>query len=117
MKESSILNLIGRLLVNVVALLIVEYLIPGFRLESLGVAIVAAVVIGAVNTFIRPVIQILALPFTVVTLGVAAFVINVLLLMLSAAIVPGFEIDGFLTAAVASIGLALIGAFLHKLAR
>lgn len=114
---SSILNIIGHLVVNVVALLFVEYLIPGFQLASLQTAIVAAIVIGIINTFIRPVIQLLAFPFTLVTLGIAAFVINVMLLMLSATIVPGFEIDGFLTAAIASILLALTNAFLNKLAR
>lgn len=116
-KESNVLNIVGHLIVNVVALLLVEYLVPGFRLESLQTAIVAAVVIGIINTFIRPVIQVLALPFTVVTLGIAAFLINVALLMLSAAIVPGFEIDSFLTAAIASVALALINAFLNKLAK
>lgn len=114
-EESPLLNMLGRILVMVMGLLIVEYLIPGFRLESLGVAIIAAIVIGAINTFIRPVIQILALPFTLVTLGIAAFIINVLLLMFAALIVPGFEIDGFLTAAISSILLSLINAFLHKI--
>lgn len=105
------------MIVYVVALLVVDYLIPGFRLVSLEATLVAAVVIGVINTFIRPVIQVLALPFSIVTLGIAAFLINVGLLMLAAAIVPGFEIDGFLSAAVASILLALVNAFLHKLAK
>jgi putative membrane protein len=116
-EEGGVLNIVGKLLVNVVALLIVEYLVPGFVLGNIGVAIVAAIVIGVINTFIRPVIQILALPFSIVTLGITAFLINVALLMLAARIVPGFEIDGFLTAAVSSIALTLIGSFLHKLAK
>lgn len=110
-------NLIGKLLVYVVALFIVDYLIPGFKLESLEATLVAAVVLGIINTFIRPVLQILALPFSIVTLGIAAFVINVLLLMLAATIVPGFEIDSFVTAAVSSILLTLVNAFLNKLAK
>jgi len=116
-EEGGLLNIVGRLLMNVVALLIVEYLIPGFTLANIQVAVVAAIVIGVINTFIRPVIQILALPFTVVTLGIAAFLVNVGLLMLAAAIVPGFEIDSFLTAAISSILLALVNMFFQKLAK
>lgn len=111
------LNIIGKILINTVALLVVEYLIPGFTLASIEVAVIAAIVMGVINTFIRPVIQLLALPFTLVTLGVAAFLINVGLLMLAAAIVPGFEIDSFLTAAISSILLALVSAFFNKLAK
>lgn len=111
------LNIVGRLVVNIVSLLVVEYLIPGFELESFEATVVAAVVLGVINTFIKPIIQILALPFTIVTLGIAAFLINVGLLMLAAEIVPGFEIDSFLTAAVSSIALTLVSAFLNKLAK
>lgn len=116
-SESSILQLIGNLIVNIVALLVVEAIIPGFDLLDLRSAAIAAIVVGTVNTFIRPVVQIIALPFTILTLGLAAFIINVLLLMMSAAIVPGFEINGFLTAAIASIVLAIVNGFLNKLAK
>lgn len=113
--DSALFNLIGRLVVNIVALLIVAYIIPGFVIMSLQTAIVAAIVIGVINTFIRPILQIIALPLSILTLGIAAFLVNVGLLMLSAAIVPGFEINSFLTAVVSSIALALVNAFLHKL--
>ena len=111
------MQLLMRLAINVFALLVVEYIIPGFELETYRAAIVAAVVIGFVNSFIKPVIQILALPFTIVTLGIAAFLINVALLWTVSFIVPGFTITNFLTAAVASIVLALTNAFLHRLAK
>jgi len=105
-----------RLAVNTFALLVVEYIVPGFELDGIWAAIVAAVVLGLVNTFIRPILQIIALPITLVTLGVFAFLINVVLLWAVAYVVPGFEIDGFLTAAIASIVLTLVTMFLHKLA-
>lgn len=114
--ESSLLQMLGNLIVNIVALLVVEAIIPGFELMDLRSAAIAAIVIGVVNMFIRPIAQFIALPFTILTLGLAAFIINVLLLMLSAALVPGFEINGFLTAALASIVLAVVNGFLHKLA-
>lgn len=116
-EESKLLKILGKIIVYVIALLVVDYLIPGFSLANLGSTIVAAIVIGIINTFIRPVLQLIALPFSLITLGVAAFIINVLLLMLAATIVPGFEIDNFVTAAISSILLALVNMFLHKLAR
>jgi putative membrane protein len=110
------MKLIIRLAVNVFALLVVEYLVPGFVLENFWTAVVAAIVIGIVNTFIKPILQLVALPITVLTLGIGAFLINVLLLWGTAQIVPGFEIAGFWTAFWASIVLALVTWFLHKLA-
>lgn len=112
----SLFQLTIHLVINVFALLVVEYLIPGFVLEGVRAAVVAAVVIGVVNTFIRPVVQIVALPISILTLGIFAFIVNVLLLMGVAYVVPGFTITNFLTAAVASIVLALTSSFLHKLA-
>ncbi|KKS77622.1 MAG: hypothetical protein UV74_C0013G0189 [Candidatus Woesebacteria bacterium GW2011_GWB1_43_14] len=109
-------NLAMRLAISVFALLVVEYVIPGFQFDGFRSALVAAIMIGLVNTFIRPVLQLLALPLTIVTLGIAAFFINVALLWGVAMVVPGFYIDGFVTAAIASIVLTLVNAFLHRLA-
>lgn len=111
------MQLIIRLAVNVFALMIVEYLVPGFKLDSVWTAIVAAIVFGLVNTFIKPVLQIIALPISILTLGVGAFLVNVLLLWGTSRVVPGFYIAGFWTAVVASIVLSLVTWFLHKLAR
>ena len=109
------MNLLVRLAVNVFALLIVEYLVPGFRLANLWTAIVAAVAIGVVNTFIKPILQLIALPISLLTFGIAAFLINVFLLWGTSKVVPGFEITRFTTALVASIALALVTWFLHKI--
>ena len=109
------MNLLVRLAVNVFALLIVEYLVPGFRLANLWTAIVAAVAIGVVNTFIKPILQLIALPISLLTFGIAAFLINVFLLWGTSKVVPGFEITTFTTALVASIALALVTWFLHKI--
>jgi putative membrane protein len=110
------MKLLVRLAINAFALLIVEYLVPGFVLTDVRATIVAAVVIGVVNTFIKPILQIIALPISIITFGIGAFLINVLLLWLVSFLVPGFEIDNFLTAVIASIVLSLVSWFLHKLA-
>lgn len=108
--------LLVRLAINVFALLVVAYLVPGFVLDNFWSAVVAAIMIGVVNTFIRPVIQLIALPLTLLTFGLAAFLINVLMLWLASAIVPGFTIASFASALIASILLSLISWFLGKLA-
>jgi putative membrane protein len=106
-----------RLAINVFTLFIVEYLVPGFYLSNVGAAIVAAVVIGIVNTFIRPILQLIALPISILTFGITAFLINVVLLWGTSKFVPGFEIASFTTAIIASVVLALVSWFLHRLAR
>lgn len=111
------MKLIIRLAINVFALLLVQYLVPGFILTDYRAAIVAAVVIGVINTFIKPIVQLIALPLSVVTLGLTAFLINVLLLWGASMVVPGFEIATFSTAIIASIVLSLVSWFLTRLSK
>lgn len=108
------MQLILRLGINVFALVVVDYLLPGFNLANLQTAVVAAVVIGIVNTFIKPLVQLIAFPISLLTFGIAAFLINVVLLWLSSKVVPGFSIDNFTTAILASIVLSLVSLFLHR---
>lgn len=110
------MKLLLRLAINVFALFVVAYLVPGFVLESLWAAVVAAIIIGVVNTFIRPLVQLIALPLTLLTFGLAAFLVNVLMLWLAAYLVPGFAISSFMTAIIASLLLSVISWFLGKLA-
>ena len=105
-----------KLVLNIFTLWIVSYLVPGFIFDSTQALIVTAVVIGVVNTFIKPVLQIIFLPLSIVTFGVAAFLINVVLLWGVSFVVPGFQIENFLTAVIASIVLTLVSWFLAKLA-
>src|SRR3990172_12894741 len=100
------MRLIVRLAINVFALLVVEYLVPGFRLATLSAAIVAAVAIGVVNTFIKPILQLIALPISLLTFGLFALLINVFLLWITSRFVPGFVIESFSTAIIASILLS-----------
>ena len=106
------MKLIVTISLNVLTLMIVSYLVPGFRFDSLWATIVTAIVIGVTNTFIKPILKIIFLPRTIITLGVSSFLINVVLLWA----VSFIEIEGFLTAVIASIVLSLVSTFLHKLA-
>lgn len=110
------MKLLGKLIINIFALLVVEYLVPGVELSNFWSATVTAVVLGMVNTFLKPILQLIALPITIMTFGIAAMLINVLLLWLVQSIVPGFTIANFTTAVIASILLSLVSWFLHNLA-
>lgn len=110
------MKFIVRLAINVFALFVVEYLVPGFHLASIWTGVVAAIAIGLVNTIIKPIVQLIALPLSILTFGITAFLINVLLLWGTSKLVPGFTIDSFTMALVSAIILSLVSWFLHRLA-
>jgi putative membrane protein len=95
------------LIVSALLLVCVDYLLTGFAIAGFGHALVAALVLGVVNTIVRPVLILVTLPITIVTLGLFLFVINALMLLLAAAVVPGFSIAGFGTALLAALLLAV----------
>lgn len=101
------MKMILRWLLLAAALLLVAYLYPGVAVKSFGSAMIAAFVLGLLNTLLRPVLVLLTLPVTVVTLGLFLFVINALMFYFAASILEGFYVTGF--------GAALIGSLLYSL--
>jgi putative membrane protein len=99
-------------IISALAIAIAAYLLPGISVDGAVPALVLAVVLGAINTFIRPILIVLTLPLSIVTFGLFTLVLNTLLIMLAAAFVPGVAIDGFLWALVFGIVLALVSAVL-----
>ncbi len=98
-----------RLLINMVAILVIAYLLPKvIGVDSWLAALVAAFVLGVVNTFIRPLLILLTFPLTVVTFGVFLLVINGLLLWLVSAVVRGFHVNGFWGAVIGAILISLV---------
>ncbi|HEV8523514.1 MAG TPA: phage holin family protein [Terriglobales bacterium] len=95
-------------LLSAIALLVVAHIVPGFYVSGIIAALVAAVVIGLVNATLGLLLKIVTFPLTVLTLGIFWFVINALMLKLAAALLPGFEIVGFLPAFFGAIVLAII---------
>lgn len=87
--------LLVSLFLNALSLLVVTWLVPGVYVRSFPVAFIAAIVLGLVNALIRPLLQILSLPITILTLGIFALVINALMFWLASKIAPGFEVVGF----------------------
>jgi putative membrane protein len=102
------LTLLARWIVNAAALLLVAYVYPGVHVESFFAAAIAALALGLVNALVRPILVILTLPATLLTLGLFLFVINAVLFWFVAEIVRGFTVDGFLAALVGSILYSLV---------
>lgn len=102
------LTLIARWILNAAALLLVAYLYPGVAIESFFAALIAALVLGLVNAVVRPILVLLTLPVTILTLGLFLFVINALLFWFVAEIVSGFRVTGFVAALVGSLLYSVI---------
>ena len=100
-------------IISALAILITAYILPGVHVDSLIAALVLAVVLGAINIFLRPILIFLTLPLTIVTLGLFVLVINGLLVMLATYIVPGFTVANFWSAILFGIVLAIVNAVLH----
>lgn len=98
--------------VAVVAILIAAYVSPGVTVTLLG-ALVAAVVLGALNLLVRPVIFLFTLPITILTLGLFSFVIDALLVLLASYLVPGFTVVGFLPALFFAVVLVVVNWVFH----
>lgn len=104
-------------LVSALAILVTAYVLPGVHIASIFTALVTAVVLGIINSILKPILLLLTLPINILTLGLLTFVINALLVMLAAQIVPGFHVDGFLWALAFSIVLSIINSFLGNLSK
>ncbi len=100
--------IVTRWLVITVAILLSSKFISGIRVDSLLTALIAAGILGLINVFIRPVLIILTLPLSIITLGVFSFFINAFLLEFVAYIIPGFEVDGFLAAFLGALIISIV---------
>lgn len=95
-------------IVTTLAILVVTHVIPGVRVSSLGTAVVAAAILGILNALVRPILVLLTLPLTIVTLGLFLFVINALMFQLAGALVSGFHVDSFWSALLGSLIVSII---------
>lgn len=102
------------IVINAIVLLLTGLMFTGFELENVWAALIAAVLLAIVNTIVRPILVILTLPVTVLTLGIFLFVINAAMLMFIAWIMGGaFVIDGFGTAILAAVVMAILNAIIN----
>lgn len=100
-------------LVTALALVVTANLVPGFAITSFVAALVAAVVLGLLNAIVKPILVLLTLPITFLTLGLFLFVVNALTIWLAGSITPGFVVSGFLPALLGSIILTIVASVLN----
>lgn len=111
------MNLILYLIINGLAVFITGYLLPGVVLKSFFDAVIVAVVLGIINTLIKPVLIILTLPLNILTLGLFTFIINGLVILLTSSLVPGFSVKDLWTAIIFSLVLSIVGWFLNLITK
>ena len=103
------MKIIVRWLLLAAALLLVAYLYPGVTIKSFASAMIAAFVLGLFNTLLRPILVLLTLPVTLITLGLFLFVINALMFYFAASVLDGFHVNGFFAALIGSLLYSLCG--------
>jgi putative membrane protein len=102
-------------ILSAVALLVVAKVLPGISVASFGSALIAAAVIGLVGATVRLILKVMLLPFIILSLGIVYFIINGAMLLLASSLVPGFRVDGLLTAVFGSVLLTLVEYVLYQL--
>jgi putative membrane protein len=109
--------LIIRIIINALAVYATSKLLPGILVDDFVVALTVAVVLGLINTFIKPVLLLLTLPINFLTLGLFTWVIDALMVMLADSLIPGFSIASFLWAMLFSLVLSVISSVLTRLVK
>jgi putative membrane protein len=104
-----------RWLISTVSIMVTAYLVNGISISGFLSAFFAAAILGILNAFFRPILFILTLPITILSLGLFTFVINALLLMMVSGVISGFVVDGFWTALLGSLLISLVSWLLTSL--
>lgn len=110
------MNFLIRLLVSALAAMLTAYLLPGVKIDNFITALILALVLAILNVLVKPVLIILTLPVTIVTLGLFLLVINAIIILFASKLVSGFRVDGFWWALLFSIVMTVINSFMHGLA-
>lgn len=100
-------------LLTAIALIITAKIVPGFKVDSFAAALVASVILGLVNAFVKPILVVLTLPITFITFGLFLFVVNALTILIAGNITSGFHVAGFIPALIGSIVLTIVASVLN----
>jgi putative membrane protein len=111
------MQLLLRWLLNTIALFIVVTVVPGFSYRTIVTLAIAAAVLGLLNAIVRPILFLLTLPLTIVTLGLFLIVLNAIMLELTDVLVPGFAISHFRWAIIGAIVLGLVSLITNRIGR
>jgi len=97
-----------RLVLNGIAIVVAAWFVPGVHVTGFAPALIAGALLGFVNAIVRPLLLILTFPFTLLTLGLFIFIVNAICFGLTAAMVPGFNLDGFLAAFLGALVVTIV---------
>jgi putative membrane protein len=107
------MGFIIKILVTAVAVYVAAYLLPGVTITDIKTTIIVALVLALLNTFIKPILVILTIPITLLTLGLFLLIINALMVKWAAGLVDGFQVDGWLSALLVSIIVTVVSYILN----
>ena len=111
-KTSEIMGILVQLIVGALAVFITAFLLPGVAIDSYITAIIVAALIALLNITIKPILIFLTIPITIITLGLFLLVINAIIILIAAELIPGFAVMGFWWALLFSFILSLINSLL-----
>lgn len=109
------MNILLKIVLSTIAIMVAAYIVPGVTVKDYLTALVVAIVLGVLYAVLRPLLVLLTLPATVLTFGLFLFVINAVMVLLAARLVPGFGVVGFWTAMLFSVVVSLIGGLFNML--
>ncbi len=112
-KGDEALAVLLRIVVNAAALWLAATIVPGIEVTGPAPLVAAALVLGLINAFVRPILVVLTFPLTLVTLGLFLLVLNAICLWLTAGLVPGFAINGFIPAFIGALLISAVSWVLH----
>ena len=102
------MNFLARLFLSAIAVLLTDFLLDGVEVDGFLIALLVAVVLAVLNAIVKPLLILLTIPITIVSLGLFILVINAIIILLADALVPGFSVDGFWWALLFSIIMSVI---------
>jgi len=109
------MHILIRLLVVAIALMGIAYIVPGIEVTSFYAALIAAIVLGLLNIFIRPLLLVLTFPITILTLGLSIFLINALLFWFAASFIDGLQVAGFIPAFMGALLISVVSTIANRL--
>ena len=109
------MNLIIKLLISTIVVFVLSYFLPVVHVTSLTGALMVAVVLGLLNTFLKPILVLLTIPVTFFTLGLFLLVINAIIILICDYFIAEFYVDGFINALMFSVLLSIIQSILNKI--
>lgn len=108
------MKILFRLLIVAVTLMGIAYIVPGIEITSFYAALIAAIVLGLLNIFIRPLLVVLTLPITILSLGLFIFVINGLLFWFAASFIDGMQVAGFIPAFIGALLISVVSTVVNR---